>query len=70
MEGFGSIVFGVLAYLVGLVVGGAIALKENTVTVGVIEKASTICAINGGLKEIKASNIVCINGAIFERGDQ
>lgn len=70
MEGFGSLVFGVLCYVVGLFVGGAVAIKENKVDVQVIEKATSICAINGGLKEIQHDTIVCVNGATFERGDK
>lgn len=70
MEGLGSLVFGLLCYVVGLFVGGAIALKDSTVTASMIESANTVCAINGGLKEIQSGSIVCINGAIFERGDK
>lgn len=70
MGDFGTLVFGVLAYVVGLFIGGAVALKENRVDVQVVEKATSTCAINGGLKEIQSRSIVCINGAIFERGDK
>lgn len=60
----------VLVYCVGLFAGGMIALKESTVTSSMIESANTVCAINGGLKEIQSGSITCFNGATFERGDK
>lgn len=65
-----ELVIMLLVYCVGLFAGGMIALKGSTVTASMIESANTVCAVNGGLKEIQSGSIVCINGATFERGDK
>lgn len=63
-----------MEFFTGYILGLAVAVitiiaNHSPVTAYDIEQAQVVCAENKGLREIENDEYRCINGAVFEKGE-